>query len=296
MRIEHEDVGRDDGATILIEGLPGELKIMHITDTHMVEGDGRDPEAAQHVESIGTNFRDRTPGEVPTREVFEGLLEKSGKIGAACTALTGDIIHFPSQAGLDAIDRGVQSLGTPYLYTLGNHDWFYPHLEWNEETRQAYYPRFHSLTNGNPAYQAIEVGGVRLIALDNSNYQVDAAQVAFLQEQLNTGLPCLLFIHIPLCVPSLIPAVMEQWSSPIVMGAEEGWREEDMEKWKVQPVAESTRACRQLLTQGAAENLAGIFCGHVHFAHADAFRDGRYQYVTAPGFEGKCREVFIRPL
>jgi hypothetical protein len=296
MKIEHLDVGRENEATILIEGLPNELTLMHITDSHMVESDERDPEAAEHVESIGRSFRQRTPGEVPASQVFEELIEKGRAVGADFTALTGDITHFPSHAALDAITRGVESLGTPFLYTLGNHDWHFPHLEWNEETRQAHYPRFHKLTNGNPAYQAVEVGGVRLIALDNSNYLVSVEQLAFLKEQLATGQPCLLFIHIPLCLPSLMPAVMEHWQEPIMMGAEEGWSEEGKQKWNIPGVSDSTQACCQLLMQGAAENLAAIFCGHVHFPHADAFREDRYQYVTTPAFEGGCRVVNIRPL
>ena len=53
---------------------------------------------------------------------------------------------------------------------------------------------------------------------------------------------------------------------------------------------------RRELTEGATENLAGISCGHVHFAHADTYREGRYQYVAARGFEGACRVTTIKPL
>ena len=198
MNIEHLDVGRDDEATILIEGLGQELTFVHITDSHMVECDERDPDAVEHVESIGRSFRGRTPGEVPSSQIFAELIEKSRVQGADFTALTGDIIHFPSQAALDVVDHSAQSLGTPFLYTMGNHDWHFPHLDWNDETRQAHYPRFHTLTNGDPACQVLEVGGVRLIALDNSNYLVSDEQVAFLKDQLAMGQPSMLFMHIPL--------------------------------------------------------------------------------------------------
>jgi hypothetical protein len=53
----------------------------------------------------------------------------------------------------------------------------------------------------------------------------------------------------------------------------------------------STRECIELLTTGSSENLAGIFCGHVHFSHIDEYREGRRQYVTAPGFSGASRLI-----
>ncbi|MBT4609670.1 MAG: hypothetical protein HOC05_06505, partial [Gemmatimonadetes bacterium] len=55
-----------------------------------------------------------------------------------------------------------------------------------------------------------------------------------------------------------------------------------------------TRECHELLVSGDTANLAGIFCGHVHFPHADAYRDGRYQYVTTPGFAGGSRIIELK--
>ncbi len=56
----------------------------------------------------------------------------------------------------------------------------------------------------------------------------------------------------------------------------------------------STTTCHKLLTGGEADNLVGIICGHVHFAHADQVRPGCFQYVTRPGFEGCQRVIKIR--
>lgn len=296
MRIEHVMTGDDGSAKIRIEGLAHDLKILHLTDSHMAEGDERDPRAAEHVVGFRKRFEERTPGGVPAREVFAQTLGKAAQQGVDGAVLTGDIIHFPAHAGLEMIQRGIDELGVPYLYTLGNHDWHFPFLEWSEATRQEYYPRFHTLTGGTPACQSLVLGGVRLIALDNSSYQVSSEQVDFLRGQLATGEPCLLFIHIPLWIESLTPAVMAQWLAPIMMGAETGWSAETREKWKVGEVSPSTRACRELLTAGASDNVAAIFCGHVHFDHVDEYRDGRYQYVTAPGYGGGYRIIELTPM
>lgn len=297
MQIKHEFDDDHTTATIHIEGLAQDLKILHLTDSHMTEGDERDPEATEHVSRFRQLFEERTPGGVPTSELFHQTIATAKTHNIDAAALTGDIIHFPSRAAIEHIERGVAALGVPSLYTLGNHDWHFPHLPWSDETRATYYPRFDDLTNGSPTGQAIDIGGVRLITLDNSNYQVSPEQVEFLRLQLESGLPCLLFIHIPLWIESLTPAVIEQWKAPIVMAAQNGWTDETRERWKVPGNWDSTTACLELLTADPlSENLAGIFCGHVHFPHADAFRSDRYQYVTTPGFEGGYRLIHLKAL
>jgi len=292
MRIEHVASESDDGATIRIEGLERDLKILHLTDSHMAEGDDRDPEAADRVVQLRESFQQRTPEGVSAREVFDQALKRGAAQEVDAAVLTGDITHLPTFAAIEIIEQGLQELSAPSLYTLGNHDWHFSHLEWSEATRREYYPRFHGLTGGSPSHQVLEVGGVRLITLDNSTYQVSVEQVAFLARELAVGQPCLLFIHIPMWVESLTPAVVEMWKAPIVMAPASGWTDESRARWeKVLEPSPSTRECIELLTTGSSENLAGIFCGHVHFSHIDEYREGRRQYVTAPGFSGASRLI-----
>ena len=281
----------DDVASIRIDGLEQDLMILHVTDSHMAEGDDRDPEAAESVVRFQKLFQGRTPGGGPAWDLFQRSLSMAASRGADAVALTGDIIHFPSHAALEIVQSGVDDLGVPTVYTLGNHDWHFPHLEWSHQTRQEHYPRFHRLTDGNPAYGSIEVGGVRLVTLDNSTYQVSAEQVEFLRDELDSGQTCLLFIHIPLWVESLAAEVMAKWQAPIMMASPTGWTAETRQQWRVGEISKSTQACHDLLLSAAASNLAGIFCGHVHFAHDAEVRAGCHQYVTAPGFEGGYRWI-----
>jgi 3',5'-cyclic AMP phosphodiesterase CpdA len=293
VRSDHLQPQNENETIIAVEGIERELTLVHITDSHIAAADSRDPQALETALRYQQLFQERTPGNVPAAQLFQEALERSDNLGADCTVLTGDITHLPTFAGLEIIERAVHSLQGEYLYTLGNHDWHFHHLPWNDETRLQHYPRFAHLTGGNPAAQVIELAGMRLIALDNSNYQVTPDQLDFLRRQLQTGEPCLLFLHIPLSIPSLVPAVVEKWQAPIVMAAD-GWTEETREKWQVRDDDESTTACHQLLTGGEADNLVGIFCGHVHFAHADQVHPGCFQYVTRPGFEGCQRVIKIR--
>ncbi len=292
MRCRHlnpEDPGENE---ILVEGLERELLVVQLSDTHLPAADARDPhpsrQAARHFQPY---FQQRTPKAAPVEQVFAGLLDQARALGPDALALTGDILHFPSVAGLERLRCGLA--GQEYVYTLGNHDWNFPYHAWGEADRLAHYPRFFSLTGGDPACQARRFGGLRLVALDNSTYQVNEAQVEFLRDQLASGEPCLLLVHIPLVIPSLMPSVMARWSAPIVMGGEEGWTPESRAKWQVGEVGEATRASLELVRR--AENLVGVLCGHVHFPRADEVRPDCLQYVAKPGFEGGCRRLRLKP-
>lgn len=294
MTFRHVELEDPSLALIEVPGLAREVKVWHLTDSHMTACDERDAEALRDSEKFNQLFLERTPERVGTRSLFDASLARAQEAGVEALALSGDIVHFPSHLGLERIRAGVEGAGVPWLYALGNHDWHFPHLEWGDVTRLDHYSRFEPLPGGSPAAQCVEVGEVSLVALDNSNYQVDPAQVDFLAGCLGRAKVCLLFIHIPLYIPTLEPAVSEKWGAPIMMGAPD-WSEAAREKWKTRPDADATRKLIELLLSERADNLAGVFCGHVHFAHADVLREGCVQYVGAPGFEGGDRLVRLVP-
>jgi hypothetical protein len=294
MKFSHHILDDASQALIEVPGLKHEVKVWHLTDSHMTTCDERDAAAWSDAEKFDAVFRPRTPKGVGTRRLFEDSLTRAKEAGVDALALGGDITHFPSHLGLECIREGAEGLGKPWLYSLGNHDWHFPQLEWNESTREAYYPRFDFVEGGTPEIHCCEVGGITLIALDNSSYQVSDSQVDFLAERLQRGKVCLLFVHIPLYIPELEPAVVEAWKAPIMMGAPD-WCQEAREKWKTRSDDQATKRLMELVGSDVAQNLAAVFCGHVHFHHADVLRPDCVQYVGAPGFAGGERLVRLVP-
>lgn len=292
MRTIHESPEDPGLSTIRIEGLQSRLVLAHLTDVHLSAADARDPTAIDEADRLERTYMQYAHGGSSTLDILSRLIARSDAIGASCIALTGDILNLPTRAAIDRLHAALA--GREYLYTTGNHDWHFPFEPPNDDTRRRYSPRFHSLTQGNPAFGLRVLNGVRLITLENSLYQIDEAQLSFLREQLATGAPCLLFMHIPLYAPSLIPGVMRQWQAPIVMGAEAEWTPETRARWGVGATAPATRACLELAR--TATNLAGIFCGHVHTAHADRISGSCVQYVTEMGLASGFREIRLEPL
>lgn len=289
MKFEHVLTNSSNQTIVEIEGLIRPTTIFHLTDCHMNETDIREG-PANFIESVRSYNFDT----METRTHFERALKYANEQSFDYVVLTGDIMNGATINNLNYLDKQLSTLQSPYLYTLGNHDWEYPHQPWCEETREAHYSKFNYLTEGTPAIQASKVNGVNLITLDNSTYQVTAEQLAFVEKQLASGLPALLFMHIPIYIPSLLADVMKIWESPIMMAAV-GWDKKLQEQWKVEEPSAPTKDFYNLLIENPYGNLIGVFCGHIHFAHTDAFGQGSYQYVTKPGFQGGYRIIRLMP-
>ncbi|MFD1677502.1 metallophosphoesterase family protein [Alicyclobacillus fodiniaquatilis] len=277
---------------IRIPGLQKEISIMQITDSHLTEVNAKDEKEIQQIAAERTKVF-QSFDDVTSREIFAAHIRLCNGHHVDGAVFTGDIIDFPSHANLEGIKQEFETLKAPYLYTMGNHDWSYPHLAASDELRLRNYSKFRAWSHHAPGCEQLELGGVNLIAIDNSNYQVTPAQFHYVEEHAKRG-PCLLFMHIPLYVPSLEPDVRQRWQAPIMMGATT-WTTEEQQRWHVRDVDDSTATFRQWLLEGSSENIWGIFCGHVHFAHVDEYRKARYQYVTEPGFLGGCRLIQLKP-
>ncbi len=301
MKAYFTETGNLEETLIQVEGLREPVSLMHATDAHLIEVDDREGKEVleQHLRFnegllLHKNDYDLHGGVSQTYRV-DSLLRMANFRKVDASVLTGDMMLYPSYANLEALGQSLKTLDSPYLFTLGNHDWHYRHLAWNDETRERYYPRFAELTNHNPACQVLNIKGVKLIAVDNSNYQIAAEQLAFVREQLADGSPCLLFMHIPLYVPSLVEAVTDVWGAPIMMAAQ-GWSPDVQKNWGVRDADASTEDFHTMVTGGEYDNLLAIFCGHVHFSHKDEFAPGRYQYVTRALFSGGYRMIKLVPL
>ena len=283
-----------DRAEIAIEGLARPVTLMHITDSHMVEWDARDVQIEEDGRQKRESFMQRTPNNRPMSQLFIEQLDRGVAADVDAFLLSGDMIHFPAYAGIELIRDALAKTGKPYIYVTGNHDWLFPFETYNESTRAAYYSRFHGLMGCDPSAQALDVGGVRIIGLDNSIHQLSETQVDFLEKQLASGLPCVVCMHMPLYLPDLDLLVREKWKSPIMMGVPAS--EEVRTKWpELVPAAPTRKGVEVLLSENAA-NLAAICCGHVHFPHAGLVRPNCFQYVTQPCFEGGYRMIRLVPM
>jgi len=294
MKVEYEENTSTGQIIIRSDIIEKAVTLLHLTDSHLLEVDDREEEL-ELLHDICRKWKEIENVEQASSSLyFHNILKLGNENEVDCTVMTGDVVDFPSLANLEFVKQSLQSISSPYLYTLGNHDWHYPYLEWNDTTRREYYPKFYDFTGSSPAFQSINVNGIKLIAIDNSNYQISEEQLERFREQLSDGLPCLLFMHIPLYLASLETKVVQKWKAPIMMAAS-GWDRETQQQWKLRDADPSTKEFYHLVTGKEHDQILGIFCGHVHFSHKDEFRPNRFQFITPPCFVGGYRVIKILP-
>lgn len=217
-------------------------------------------------------------------------------------ALTGDIVDFPSQANVDAVLAGVEASGVPTLYTAGNHDWIFPTDSENAkrtESRAAGWTALERLYEGEPAYEMRDIDGVRILAIDDSTYQIDEAQLEFTRKALADGLPTVILMHIPLSIPTLRGPTLENKESATtqfshLLVGDPAWDLNNPGRYGLHEDTSTTLDFVRLVT--SAESLVAIFCGHLHFVHSDALSPHAVQYLGPPGYAGESRLVELRPL
>lgn len=289
MNFEHVETVNELQTVIRIDGLSRPTTLLHVTDSHMNATDATEGEEAWAQAYAGHHF-----DEIGTRSNFELALSYAEERPVDGVALTGDIVNGATAGNLAYLERRLERLRVPLLYTPGNHDWEVCGEPWGEETRRKHVGKFARIAGGDPSFGVRQVNGVLMIGVDNSTYQISPDQLQKFHVELERGLPVLLFMHIPLYVPSLLKDVLQMWGSPIMMNAE-GWDDKSLARWQVEPAANATREFHRLLLDNPKGNLVGIFCGHVHFPHNDAIGRGSRQYVTKPGFQGGYRMIRLVP-
>jgi len=286
----------DDSAVIRLEGLTRPVRMLHLTDTHLRFYDERDGERFQgcveYTKRIEEYHRERGTEPDPEKP-FRQSMALAATQDLDLLALTGDIIHFPSPASVEFVIEQITQLGVPAIYTSGNHDVHYTDEPVNAEIRLTRLAALQPLHNGDPDCNARDIGGIRFVSVDNSVPQLSRKQVDFVKAQLQQGQPTVLLFHWPLSLPTLRDAVIEMLGSPPMMG-DPDWSTQSRVAWQVSEDTPETLEFVEAVT--TAPNVVAVFCGHVHFAHADAINTRAVQYVGAPGFEGGRRLVEFQPL
>jgi len=130
----------------------------------------------------------------------------------------------------------------------------------------------------NPLFASYDLNGFRMVCIDNSTYEILPEQLEFFRKQLDSGLPLLLMMHIPLYVASGKSLDLRcghpQWEPE----SNRGLKAQKLEGWREGGRTGTTMIFRDEVFR--SNNLLGIFTGHTHSPSLDMER-GVPQVVTA---------------
>jgi DNA repair exonuclease SbcCD nuclease subunit len=287
----------DDAATIRIDGLSGTVRMLHLTDSHVLEFDERDGDhldaCREFRERFLANRREESGQAQDPALVFQETLQEAANMDLDLIALTGDIVHYPSPAAIEFVASRLAELQAPSIYTFGNHDVHYTDEPANRDRRDHWVPKLEPLHHGSPDFEAREIGGIRFIALDSYDCQILPEQLEFFKRQLADDAPIVLLTHVPISVPTLRGPTIEAHGAPIFIG-DPDWGEASRTQWQIATVdAPETLEFVRLVAH--SPNVVACFCGHIHFPHVDGLGLRAAQYVGEPCFQGGRRIVEFKP-
>jgi len=278
--------------TIKVPGLSEQIQILHLTDTHISILDESEKEFHQYSKRMDEAYTERKHYKsgilASPAKHFSNLLKKIKSNPADLIVLTGDIINNPSPSSVSFVKNALDSTRIPYLYIAGNHDWHYEGMagslnslrdEWVERSLKPLY-------NGrNPLYYQVDWQGIKIIALDNSTYQLNDAQFAFLKHELKKGLPTIVLVHIPFYHAGYSGSSVGTCGDPRWgYETDRNYEIERRERWPESGNLESTIKSVELIKH--SNNIVAIFAGHKHQQRSDSFSKTSKQYITAAGIDG----------
>lgn len=266
-----------------VKGARQGASVLHLTDTHLSDCDSRNPDLVGAMAKWQQVFGGRMSQNV------ERLVRLANELEVGAVALTGDIVHCPTEANLDLGRKLFQQLKMPWGYALGNHDW----TGAPPPDREHWRSKYSRWTDRPLSWHSLNLAGVDLVFIDNSDYQISPEQLQKTETLARAGNPCILFMHIPISLESLRPDALAVWKVPILMG-DPTWTKEARKQWgNAETDAASTLEFIELVKNNP--NLQAVFAGHLHFSHQDQYRPGHSQYVTDAGFKLSARLIEIQP-
>lgn len=265
--------------TVIDIGLNKTVKVLHITDAHLVDGDENDK--GYLIDLL--KMRKETfikEGKYPPKTQNEYLVEafELAENEGAYPVLTGDIMDLNTSGNRREMHRICD--GREYMFTAGTHEFQrssctpkccpleepFPYYRDTRNALMAEFPQWKLDSDSRV------IGGVNLITVDNSQGFFTEPTFESLKREAEKGLPMVLFMHIPLNDERLRRPPQEGF----LMSREEfDISEETLSFIKSCPLIKAT------------------FAGHWHC-------DSRYpdmtppSYVTPGLFSGICRMIEIK--
>ncbi|MBL7817164.1 MAG: metallophosphoesterase [Saprospiraceae bacterium] len=274
------------------------FNVIMLADTHLFRDDERGDAFKEYSGRMAKAYNQTkhflTKESTNPEESFEKTLAIAQKEEAKLVALIGDILSFPSEAAVDWVSECLKKANLPYLYVAGNHDWHYEGMAGSiaflRETwiQKRLLPLYQT---DNPMMTVREINGVRLVALDNSNYQITSEQLAFFQKEVATKKPLVLMVHIPFYAPERSVGFgcgHPDWGAK----TDKNYQLERRERWSETGHTNTTMTFYKEVIN--APNLLGVLAGHIHEQSLDVL-NGLPQIVTYANAHGAYLKVEFVP-
>lgn len=275
------------------------VRLMVFADTHLWMSDEREEPYREYSARMAGAYHSvkhfQTGAPTTPEESFVATIRLAQQRDVDAIAMLGDIVSYPSERGVEWVGEVLDTVAIPCYYTSGNHDWHYEGMEGSSESLREKWrgERLMSLFGDNdPDAYAVEVGDVRLLLVDDSNYKITPEQRDAVAAEVKSGKPFILLHHIPLYAPSRSVSFgigHPDWSA----ATDKNYKIERREQWPAEGHTEVDYEFYDLAT--SAPNLLASIAGHVHSYGVDIIH-GRPHYTVGANAQGAYYIVNIMPL
>ena len=275
------------------------VRLMVFADTHLWMSDEREEPYREYSARMAGAYHSvkhfQTGAPTTPEESFLATIRLAQQRGVDAIAMLGDIVSYPSERGVEWIGEVLDTVAIPCYYTSGNHDWHYEGMEGSSESLREKWrgERLMSLFGDNdPDAYAVEVGDVRLLLVDDSNYKITPEQRDAVAAEVKSDKPFILMHHIPLYAPSRSVSFgigHPDWSA----ATDKNYKIERREQWPAEGHTEVDYEFYDLAT--SAPNLLASIAGHVHSYGVDIIH-GRPHYTVGANAQGAYYIVNIMPM
>ena len=252
-------------------GLPKPIKILHITDVHLSLADDIDGDDMKEHAALRRNtfFKE---GGFPERDPV-GYLEDAMEYSKSfdCTVITGDVLDFTSHANCKMAKNILA--GKDYMFCAGNHE-FCPKVGIPDsfDRKSEIFDCIQSNFRGNMDFESRIVGGVNIIAIDNSYFIWTEEQFEKLKFEVSRGLPCVIFCHTPITHKHMRH---DPHHKDLAVADE---------------VVEFTRKVNDFIIN--EDTIKAVFAGHLH-KNGEEDLGNKKGYVLGALFKGIVGEIII---
>jgi len=268
-------------------GLEKPVKLLHVTDTHITHWDERDNERKRAI-----------CGRENAEEIKQYFLETIAYCNRNCDMMvhSGDFLNVVTHKSLEVVRECLDQCNN-YTLVAGNHEFSqYCGEAWEDTAyKMTAYPMIRHYLKEDMLFTAKTVGGVNVVGIDDSYYQVEPWQVWRLQQEVKKGLPIVLLMHVPLFEESLFKVGMSHATDGIayLTGCDEEHLKlfhNEFREVQQRPTDDTLRFIDYVYSQPL---IKCVLTGHIHFDYESILPSGIPQYVTALNCRGNARELTL---
>lgn len=284
-------------------GLKEPVRLLHISDTHICLADERDDQRKRDLaRSRGTFFHtdgakrnNADPAFFPFPEDHLREQVAYARENGLLLIHTGDVIDFVSEQNLETAAEILS--GTDYFLAPGNHEFsLYVGEAWEDVPyKMQSFDHVQELLKIPLHFAVRQIGGLKLIAMDNTYYLFDEKQLELLKKELEDGLPVILLLHTPLYTAEIFGKFLAMTNGVCAYLC--GCPEEcyahfsSAERIRQQRADAPTKAMIDLIR--SSSQIKGIFTGHKHIFHRHEFAPGVPQILGGASYAGDAIQYEI---